>query len=218
MIPRISSGARIAGATVLVAAAAAILYGCAGAPANDDSASLEARTIAMMKESFKAHGQAGLDRLDQDDTQRVCSRYSTTPPPAAVAKKIEAENLAKVRYPADGKLMGDWKKGEKIAQQGRGMQFSDDPSKPAGANCYACHQLAPQELSYGTMGPSLYKFGKTRGYTEENRRYVWAKVYDAEAFSACTNMPRFGERHILTDEQIRDVVALLMDPDSPVNH
>jgi hypothetical protein len=81
MIPRISSGARIAGATVLVAAAAAILYGCAGAPANDDSASLEARTIAMLKESFKAHGQAGLDRLDQDDTQRVCSRYSTTPPP-----------------------------------------------------------------------------------------------------------------------------------------
>jgi sulfur-oxidizing protein SoxX len=216
MIPRIS-GTRLAGIAVLLAGAAAILYGCAGTPAEDHSASVEAQTIAMMKESFKAHGQAGLDRLDQDDTQRLCSKYSTTPPPAAVAKKIEGENLARVRYPADGKLMGDWKKGEKIAQLGRGMQFSDDPAKPAGANCYACHQLAPKELSYGTMGPSLYQFGKKRGYTEENRRYVWAKVYDAEAFSACTNMPRFGERHILTDEQIRDVVALLMDPESPVN-
>lgn len=211
------SAARLAGAAVLVAGAAAILYGCAGAPPHDDSTALEARTIAMMKESFKAHGQAGLDRLDQDDTQRLCSKYRTTPPPKAVAKKIEDENLAKVRYPADGNLMGDWQKGEKIAQLGRGMQFSDDPTKPNGANCYACHQLSPKELSYGTMGPSLYEFGKRYGFTEKSRRYAWAKVYDAEAFSACTNMPRFGERHILTEDQIRDVVALLMDPDSPVN-
>lgn len=211
-------GARLAGATVLLAGAAAILFGCAGAPAHNDDTALEARTVAMMKTSFKAHGQAGLDRLDQDDTQRLCSKYSTTAPPESVAKKIEAENLGKVRYPADGKLMGDWKQGEKIAQLGRGMQFSDDPKKPNGANCYACHQLSPKELSYGTMGPSLYQFGKKRGYTEANRRYAWAKIYDAEAFSACTNMPRFGERHILTDAQIRDVVALLMDPDSPVNH
>ncbi len=72
-----------------------------------------------------------------------------------------------IKWPADGKLMGDWKNGEKIAQEGRGMQYSDDPKGPVGANCYACHQLAPQELSYGTIGPSLYQFGKLRGYTDE---------------------------------------------------
>jgi sulfur-oxidizing protein SoxX len=30
-------------------------------------------------------------------------------------------------------------------------------------------------------------------------------------------MPRFGHKGILNEQQIRDVVALLMDPSSPVN-
>jgi sulfur-oxidizing protein SoxX len=30
-------------------------------------------------------------------------------------------------------------------------------------------------------------------------------------------MPRFGQNGILTEQQIKDVVALLMDPKSPVN-
>ena len=97
------------------------------------------------------------------------------------------------------------------------MQYSDDPKVPAGANCYACHQLAPQELSYGTIGPSLYQFGKLRGYTDDTRKYAWGKVFNAEAFAACSNMPRFGHKGILSEQQIRDVVALLMDPESPVN-
>jgi sulfur-oxidizing protein SoxX len=204
-------------ATITIAAAGAVAYGCASAPAASDDAALAARAAAMLKASFKAHGQAGLDRLDQDDTQRVCSRYADGKLPETLAKKVEAENLAAIRYPADGKLVGDWKAGEKIAQTGRGLQFSDDPNKPNGANCYACHQLAPQEMSYGTIGPSLYQFGKRHGYTEETRRYAWAKIYDAEAYSACTSMPRFGQHGILTEQQIRDVVALLVDPASPVN-
>ncbi|MGH8802911.1 MAG: hypothetical protein ACREX6_11530, partial [Casimicrobiaceae bacterium] len=80
--------ARLAGAAAVLVGAAAILYGCAGAPAHGDDAALNARTVEMMKASFKAHGQAGLDRLDQDDTQKLCSKYSTTPPPEAVAKRI----------------------------------------------------------------------------------------------------------------------------------
>jgi sulfur-oxidizing protein SoxX len=30
-------------------------------------------------------------------------------------------------------------------------------------------------------------------------------------------MPRFGTNEVLTIEQIKDAVALLMDPESPVN-
>ncbi|MEO8136346.1 MAG: sulfur oxidation c-type cytochrome SoxX, partial [Betaproteobacteria bacterium] len=30
-------------------------------------------------------------------------------------------------------------------------------------------------------------------------------------------MPRFGHNGILTEKQIKDVVALLLDPESPVN-
>ena len=194
--------------------AALVLLGCATAPSDEQ---VRAKAAETMKASFKPRGQAGLDRLDQDETQRVCSTYGVKAPPAEVARKIEAENLATIKYPADGKLAGDWKSGERIAQSGQGFQYSDDPSRPAGANCYACHQLAPQELSYGTIGPSLYHFGKLRGYTDETRRYAWAKIYNAEAFNACSNMPRFGHHGILTEQQIRDVVALLTDPASPVN-
>lgn len=97
------------------------------------------------------------------------------------------------------------------------MQYSDDPKGPVGANCYACHQLTKAEVSYGTMGPSLYNFAKIRGFTDETRRYAWSKVWNAQAYSACTNMPRFGHKGILTEQQVRDVVALLVDPASPVN-
>ncbi|MGE5171530.1 MAG: sulfur oxidation c-type cytochrome SoxX [Rudaea sp.] len=207
---------RGAAAGAVTLGALALLSSCAttSAPADPE---LAARATAMMKASFKPHGQATLERLDQDETQRLCSAYAGHPLPASVAEKIQQANLATVRYPADGKLVGDWKSGEKIAQSGRGFQYSDDPTKPAGANCYACHQLSPKEMSYGTMGPSLYRFGKVRGFTDATRRYVWAKVYNSEAFFACSNMPRFGAHRILTEQQIRDVVALLMDPASPVN-
>jgi len=203
----------LAGAVALTATA--VLYGCATTRADDPE--VAARASAMMKASFKERGQAKLDRLNQDETQRLCSEYAGRTLPASVVDKIQKENLATVKYPADGKLVGDWKSGERIAQSGQGFQYSDDPSRPAGANCYACHQLAPQELSYGTIGPSLYQFGKLRGYTDETRRYAWAKIYNAEAFNACSNMPRFGHHGILTEQQIRDVVALLTDPASPVN-
>jgi sulfur-oxidizing protein SoxX len=191
-----------------------ILFGCATAPSDDEIA---AKAVATLKASFTEQGQAKLDRLDQDDTQKTCSEYKGKAPPKDVAERIEKANLATIKWPADGKLVGDWKNGEKIAQEGRGMQFSDDPKGPAGANCYACHQLAPQELSYGTMGPSLYQFGKMRGYTDEIRKYAYGKVWNAQAYNACTNMPRFGHKGILNEQQVKDVVALLMDPASPVN-
>src|SRR5690349_17016359 len=131
-----------------LAVAGGVLYGCGSAPAADDR-DVAQRADAIMKPSFKAHGQAKLDRLDQDETQRLCSEYAGQPLPQTVAHEIEQANLATIRYPADGKLIGDWKKGEAIAQNGTGFQYSDDPSNPAGANCYACHQLSPNELSYG---------------------------------------------------------------------
>ncbi len=206
---------RLALAGVASVAIAGVLHGCATTAVDD--ADVRARAAAMMKSSFKARGQAQLSRLDQDETQRLCSEYANRPLPPSVAEKIQQANLATVKFPADGNLVGDWKAGERIAQSGQGFQYSDNPQTPAGANCYACHQLSAAELAYGTIGPSLYQFGKLRGFTDETRKYAWSKVYNAEAFNACSNMPRFGHQHILTEQQIRDVVALLMDPASPVN-
>ena len=201
--------------TILIANLLVVaIIGCTTAPSNEETS---ARAAAMLKASFKANGQAGLDRLDQDETQRVCSALANKAPAKDVAERIEKLNLATIKYPADGNLLGDWRNGEKIAQEGRGKQFSDDPAGPVGANCYACHQLTPQEVSYGTIGPSLLQFAKLRGYGVEVQRYAYGKIFNADAFAACSNMPRFGHQGILTEQQIKDVTALLMDPASPVN-
>ena len=194
--------------------AATLLVGCATGPSD---AEVSAKATAMMKASFNARGQAKLDRLDQDDAQKACTEYSGKPVPTAVAQRIEKENLASIKWPADGKYMGSWQNGEKIAQEGRGMQYSDNPAGPNGANCYACHQLDPKEVAHGTIGPSLYQFAKTRGYGPDIQKYAYGKIFNAEAYAACTNMPRFGHNGILSEQQIKDVVALLMDPQSPVN-
>ena len=122
-----------------------------------------------------------------------------------------------MKYPADGKYLGDWKEGEKIAQNGRGMQSSDAVGSVNGGNCYACHQISKAEISFGNIGPSLYQYGKIRGQSEDMLKYTWAKIYNAQAFTACSNMPRFGHNGILQEKQIKDVMALLLDPASPVN-
>jgi len=196
---------------------AIVLAGCAAVSDRSDSET-SAKALALMQASFKESGQAKLDRLVQDEVQRVCSEYpGGRPVPKDVAQALEKSQLALIKYPADGKYLGDWKSGERIAQTGVGMQFTDTAGAAAGGNCYACHQLTKEELSFGTIGPSLYNFGKLRGFTPEMQKYAYGKVYNSEAYSACSNMPRFGHKGILTEQQIRDVVALLMDPASPVN-
>jgi sulfur-oxidizing protein SoxX len=155
-------------------------------------------------------------RVRQDETQRVCTAFHNAPPPAE-AETIAARERATIVYPDDGKFLGDWKKGESIAQNGRGGQFSDGPGVASGGNCYACHQVSPKEISFGTLGPSLVGYGKLRDFTAEAAKAAYEKIYNAQAVFPCSNMPRFGTNKVLTSEQIRDLVALLMDKDSPVN-
>lgn len=206
--------------TLAAAACCAALAGCAGtgAPAGAPAdAALRKEAVDVMKASFRERGIAKLDRLDQDETQALCSQYATAAPPKAVAERLEKANLALVKPPSDGVYLGDWKRGEQVAQRGTGFQYSDTAETPVGGNCYACHQLTKAEISYGTIGPSLYQFGKLRGFTPDMQKYAWGKVYNAHAYNACSNMPRFGTKGILSEQQLKDVVALLMDPASPVN-
>jgi sulfur-oxidizing protein SoxX len=201
---------------VLSLGIALAIGGCATTAMRSEGVS-DAEVSKVLHESFTSKGQATMDRLDQDEVQRACSEAQGKPLAKDVAARLEKSQAATIKYPADGHYLGDWKNGEKIAQSGVGKQYSDDPKAVAGGNCYACHQLAKHELAYGTIGPSLYNFGKIRGYTPEMQRYAFAKVYNSEAFAACSQMPRFGHMGILTEQQIKDVVALLMDPKSPVN-
>jgi sulfur-oxidizing protein SoxX len=169
----------------------------------------------IMQRDFHPRGQATMDRVVQDGLQRVCTE-SASNPPADVAKALEADQMKTIAFPA-GSLIGDWKRGEKIAQGGRGLTWADKRGEPADGSCYNCHQLAPAELSYGTLGPSLRNFGKLRGAAPDIQRYVYGKIYNAKAYNACSQMPRLGHSGTLTEEQIKDLVGLLLDPASPVN-
>jgi sulfur-oxidizing protein SoxX len=180
-------------------------------PAFGDS---ETDVQRVLKRDFHARGQATMERIDQDGLQRICTQTHDRPP-EALARALEADQQKTIAYPA-GSLMGDWKQGERLAQSGQGMTWNDKPGN-AGGSCYNCHELSPRELSFGTVGPSLRGFGKKRGDGPEAQRYVYAKIYNAKAFTACSQMPRFGTSGTLAPEQIKDLVALLLDPASPVN-
>ena len=186
------------------------------APPAFADADYRAKAIAVIKKDFQPRGQASLDRLAEDGLQAVCNR-SANKPPEYIAKQLEADQMADVKYPADGKLLGDWKEGEKLAQSGRGFTWTDDPGLPVGGNCYNCHQISPKELSFGTVGPSLYQFGKLRGNSADIQKYAYSKIYNSKIYNLCSEMPRFGHIGALGEKQIKDLVALLLDPESPVN-
>lgn len=211
---------------ILLAAgiAAVAVVGCAALPGGADADKL---AQDMMRTSFRNQGIATTDRItDIDETLKACNAADVAGKPLApaVAKRLEAENLKTVKWPSDGKFLGDWKQGEKIAQSGRGETWRDKADTVNGGNCYNCHQITKEEISFGTIGPSLYHYGKLRGVTDPHSaaakpvvEYTWGKIWNAKAYNACSNMPRAGHMGYLTQDQIRHVMALLLDPASPVN-
>jgi len=207
---------------LLVLPFAAALASCSTAPGTTgtgsdhraESAASMQRVTALLKASMHERGQAKMSRIDLDEVQRVCNLNSDNPP-AEVARQLEESQLKLIRFP-EGSLIGNWKNGEKIAQSGRGMTWSDKPGS-SGGSCYNCHQISPQEEAYGTIGPSLAGYGKVRGNRPEIQRYVYGKIYNSKAYNACSQMPRFGQSGTLNEQQIKDLTALLLDPESPVN-
>ncbi len=180
------------------------------------AADLESRVEELMLKSFKESGIAKLDRQVRDDVQKACS--SPTQPDAETIKRLEAAEMAKIQWPADGNYTGgDWKEGAKIAISGRGLTWRDDLASANGGGCYNCHAMDPKEVSAGTIGPSLVGYAKVRGNSDEVVKYTWGKLWNAKAYNACSNMPRNGYGGILTETQIRHVMAYLFDPESPVN-
>ena len=159
-------------------------------------------------------------RLDQDDVQALCSRHRNRPPEDVAARIVESQ-LATIRYPEDGRLLGDWKAGERLASIGTGGHIGriqpDPPDRKKGGNCYACHALAKEEVAAGNLGPPLTGYGRLRGIAPDVVRHTYAKIYNAQAFFPCTSMPRFGHSGWLTPQEIADAVAFLLDPESPVN-
>jgi sulfur-oxidizing protein SoxX len=209
--------------TLSLLAVAAITAGCATAPS---LAELDKITNGIVKASFRDQGMVKASVLDADETNRLCSAADVAGKPLdeKTASALEAANFKLIKWPSDGRFLGDWKEGEKIAQSGRGMTWTDKAGAANGGNCYNCHQMSKEEISFGTIGPSLYNYGKLRGVTDPASpdakpmlEYTWGKIWNSKAYNACSNMPRAGHSGILTEGQVRNIVGLLLDPKSPVN-
>jgi sulfur-oxidizing protein SoxX len=117
-----------------------------------------------------------------------------------VAKRIEAEPGQTIKWPTDGQYLGDWREGEKLAQNGRGMTWTDKSAAPGQRRQLL--QLPPDRQEGDLLRhhrPSLYNYGKIRGVTDPAARppspssqYTWGKLWNSKAYNACSNMPRFG--------------------------
>ncbi len=202
-------------------AALLLAAGCAALPSSQD---LDREALAAIQAGFRDEGIAKVARIQQDLGQSACS--SDMPPPDAVAEQVMAQARTGVKWPAGGQYFGDWREGEKLAQNGRGMTWTDGSTAPSanGGSCYNCHQISKQEISFGTIGPSLHHYGKNRGVADVMAataqpvvEYTWAKIYNSKSYSACSNMPRFGHAGLLDEKQIAHLMSLLLDPKSPVN-
>jgi L-cysteine S-thiosulfotransferase len=210
-------------AAIACAVSASLLAGCAAVPSD---AQLDQLTADIVRASFRTEGLVNVNRMVQDEANAACSAADAAGKAIdeKLGKAIEASNFKTIRWPADGKFLGDWQEGEKIAQSGRGLTWTDEVGQANGGNCYNCHQIDKKEISFGTIGPSLYNYGKIRGIADPNSveakpivEYTWGKIWNSKAYNACSNMPRAGHSGILNEAQVRHLVGLLLDPKSPVN-
>jgi sulfur-oxidizing protein SoxX len=221
-----TSRALLAGPVLALALAGCAAPGGGGADAPSDAA-LDSAFRQMMAASFRDEGIATVARLQQDPADAACSRAAAGKLSDEEARRIEQESRKTIRLPADGRFLGDWKAGEALAQNGRGMTWSDKSSQAEanGGGCYNCHQLSPGEIAFGTIGPSLSRYARAHGVTDPDApsaraalEYAWGKLYNSRASNACSVMPRFGHAGLLNERQLKDLMALLFDPASPVNH
>jgi sulfur-oxidizing protein SoxX len=201
----------------LVVAPVLIALGCAAFP---DEATTRETAESMISRSFTAPDSKLLKRLSQDRAQMICSKIAGVPLSQEEAAEVVNLSRASIRYPASGKLTGDWKLGERLAHDGAGdrIQYGQlEQRKENGGLCQNCHALEPGEINVGNVGPSLTRYGAQRGQAEAVVKYTYEHIYNAWAFFPCSNMPRLGATAHLTPEQISHVVAYLIDAQSPLN-
>lgn len=193
----------------------------AGEPARAQGlTALERQVEAVIRDSWGDAPGAEARRLIQDDTQFECSRVRNQPG-EALRQRIERREQDRIVYPQEGLELGDAVEGARLARDGYGGRVGrlrpDDPARPNGGNCQACHVLESRDDGGGTLGPSLAGYGIGRGTGPEAVRHVYDRIYNSQALNACSEMPRFGYHGFLTPQQILDLAAYLLLPDSPVN-
>ena len=94
---------------------ALLVVGCASAPSVAD---LSALTQQIVKASFRDEGIVKASILNTDETNQACSEADASGKPLdeKTAKRIEEINMKAIKWPSDGKFIGDWKEGEFYAK------------------------------------------------------------------------------------------------------
>ncbi len=82
-----------------------------------------------------------------------------------------------------------------------GKQLAFDRSK---GNCLACHAIDGGE-SPGNIGPEL----SNMKHRYPNKNLLRKRIWDETQFNPITVMPPFGKHHILTENEIDQVVDFI---------
>ncbi len=140
--------------------------------------------IAAVLQGLTFAGTAGA-QAPADYSAFPCLSYSLPCGKAATRKPLKKA--------LEGPLNGNAEKGKQVAfARNRG-------------NCLACHVM-PGGSQPGSRGPDLSHFGSS-GRSEAE---AYAMVYDMRTINPETLMPPIGTNDILTDQELRDVVAFLL--------
>lgn len=202
--------------TVMFLSAVAAV-GCATFPDQPATQTLAEKMVAA---AYPGIPETLTRRAVQDRSQKICSKIGDARLTEQEAAEIVRVARESIKYPVSGKLVGDWKLGEKLVYNGAGTRIRDgkvEKVKENGALCSNCHALDAREVNVGNVGPSLTGYGAQRGNSEAIAKFTYEKIYDAWLYFPCSNMPRLGSSGHLTPEQITHVVAYLIDAQSPVN-
>jgi len=156
---------------------------------------------ARVEAAIQSGGPRFAQAMRQDESERLCSRYPDGLPPERLSAFVARERDRVLR---PDRMMGDWR---------RGREVFVTPSK---GNCYACHAGEPSEPAFGDVGPPLTNYG-LRGTGEAIVRYTYEKIFNSWITVPCSTMPRYGVNARLTPEEIADLVAYLLSPESPIN-
>lgn len=221
-IPRAVGQAAVAGLALLAGS-----YAMAGEKPDYTKMTSEQMAEYLIFES----GSFGLDqkvqeggtaeaRMRQDELQKACTVTGGGKPNPKTLGAVSKAARATIEYPEGGITLGDWKRGAELAWSGFGYRVGhktdDHASRETGGNCYNCHQLT-QDRTGGTIGTDLRGYAKARGNSEGTIKFAYDMIYNPHATFPCTDMPRFGHRGLLSQEQISHLLAFLFDPESPVN-
>ena len=194
-----------------------IVAGCASFP---DEATTRQLGEGMVSEAYSRTSPAFSGRVVQDQSQKICSKIGAAKLSQQEAAEVARLARASIKYPASGRLAGDWKVGAQLAYNGQGGRILGgklETSKANGGLCSNCHSLDPREFNVGNIGPSLTGYGAQRGNSEAVVKLTYERIYNGWAYAPCSNMPRLGANGHLTPEQITHLVAYLVDPQSPLN-